>query len=94
MARTHTSKILIAIAIGGMSGVAIVWKDDRFTQFVGFLVGAIGLSFVYIALCLFARLFAGKAFFTSTDPLKASADDYEQRAYRIERVFMDDGKPW
>lgn len=94
MARMLTSRVLIATAIGGVAGFAFVWNDDWFTQLVGFLVGAIGMIFTYIAMRFCVEQYLHKSLLERTDHTRTTSDDYDQRAYRIERIFMDDGKPW
>ena len=94
MAKWHTSRLLVSIAIGGVAGVAFVPADDLFTQVVGCLSGCACMSIAYVVLEIFVGRVRRTSFPSSRWRAPTGHDDYDERAYRIERNFMDDGKPW
>jgi hypothetical protein len=76
-----------------MAGSAVVANDDWFTQLVGFATGCMAALGIYLVLRQVVRRVPRGSPAASTRPLSAW-DDYGVRAYKIERTFMDDGKPW
>lgn len=79
---------LVAL-LGGVVGVAFVAHEHWMTQAVGFLVGSIGMLSLYLLLYVLSstrnRNWSSRA---------GSSDDRDLSAYRIDRIWMDDGKPW
>ena len=94
MAKWRTSRLLIPVALGAVAGVAFVPTEDPFTQVVGSLSGCAFMIIAYVVLKIFVGRVRRTSFPSSRLRVPTGQDDYDQRAYRIERTFMDDGKPW
>lgn len=89
----RTSWVALAVVVGGAAGIAIVASDDWLTKFAGFAIGcmaALGICLFLSCAVSIARCRSRKS---HNGPVH-SWDDYTDRAYKIERTFMDDGKPW
>lgn len=96
MAISRTSSAAFATIVGGIAGAAIVMHDDWFTWFIGLFVGCTAGFSVFIVLVILARII-------SPHPKKAESwrflnwndfNEFNDRAYKVVRFFIDDGKPW
>jgi hypothetical protein len=93
MALSGTSWAALAVVVGGMAGTAVVANDDWFTQLVGFSTGCIAALCICLAFRYIVRAIPRHSRAARTPKLSAW-DDYDEQAYKVERTFMDDGKPW
>lgn len=93
MAISRTSWASLAMVVGGIAGTAVVANDDSFTLLVGFATGCMAALGIYLVLRQVVRRVPRRSPAACTRQLSAW-DDYDERAYKIERTFMDDGKPW
>ena len=89
-----TTKSAVAAGIGITAGVFIVPYEDWSTKLVGAVVGGVLFVMVFLCLSLVAR-----CRYRADGPPRSKRrvgqwDDFDDEAYRVERVFMDDGKPW
>lgn len=93
MAQSRSSGSLQALALGGLVGIAFVLRDDWFTQFVAGVIGAATawLAYQVIRLC---RRGDWPCHIARSEMKDCPGRDADLSAYRVERVFMDDGKPW
>lgn len=95
MVKLHTSRALVAATIGAVAGSAFVIRSDWITLVIGAVLGCVLTLCAYgvLEFCLRLQLRTRSALGQRTWNMKPW-DDYDQHAYRVERIFLDDGKPW
>jgi len=93
MEHTRARRVLMAMTVGGIAGVAFVFNDDWFTQFIGAVLGCVCM-FVAYAVFDFCAAWYERSTPSSLRRYQVYRNEYDQDTFRIERIFMDDGKPW
>lgn len=96
MAVSRTSLAAFAMVLGGLAGVALVAHDVFFTRLVGFSAGCITGLCVFLVVAFFARMLSRQSAKAATWRSMEWNDlnEFNEDAYRIERIFLDDGKLW